>query len=124
MRLSIHSRSKAPTYLEMRSWFAGEVEEPKVSIQLGSEPFLAVRGSSFKEGGVQRWIYSSTGPMGTMTVKGDPVTGHDGGLFFDNRDGGIAARRLEPFEVWTAAGHDAKRWRASLQSGCQVPQLM
>ena len=35
-----------------------------------------------------------------MSVKEDPVTGYGGGLLYDDRDGMLGARKLEPFEVW------------------------
>ena len=73
-----------------------------------------MRGAAVKVNGTRRWVYCSDGPMGTMGCKEDPVLGYGGGLFYDNRDGTAAVRKLEPFEIWTASGFAAKHWRQSL----------
>ena len=110
--------------VEEHSWITSGCEDPHKSIIHSSEPFHAVRGAAIKIDGTRRWVYCSDGPMGTMVCKDDPVTGYGGGLFYDNRDGTAAARKLEPFEIWSASGFVAKLWRQSLQAGCLVPQLM
>jgi hypothetical protein len=85
---------------------AGSVVDPKV----GNASKLLVLGPK--------------GPLGTNRPHLHPICGYGSHVVQDTRGEGQGVRALEPLEVWNCCGHSAREWRARLDHGMTVDQLM